>query len=83
MAIIYCTTLYLYSQKYYLKIFHLKTYHHTLAELKNSGAISDDEYTAMKERIINGNENNRALTPLAADEKLDPKYAKEFSEEGF
>lgn len=54
-----------------------------LAELKNSGAISDDEYTALKERIINSNENNTALVPLTADEKLDPKYAKEFSEEGF
>lgn len=55
-----------------------------LAELKNSGSISDEEYETLKKRILDDSEEYRsALVPLTTNENLDPKYAEEFSEEGF
>ena len=57
-----------------------------LGELRASGALTEEEYAAAKARIIQGKQSANSpdvVIPEVVDEKLDPKYAKEFSEEGF
>ncbi len=66
-----------------------------LEALKASGALTDDEYAAAKARVLNQdnkNFNNSAQNGViipeivdegVRDEKLDEKYAKNYSEEGF
>ena len=57
-----------------------------LEELRASGALTEEEYAAAKARIIQGDQASSSpevVIPEVVDEKLDPKYAKEFSDEGF
>lgn len=58
-----------------------------LSDLKKAGALTDEEYAMAKAYILkNENENacsiETAIVPVI-DEKLDPKYAENFSETGF
>ena len=54
-----------------------------LNDLKESGALSDEEYATAKACLLKGSGDKETVIPEVMDEKLDPKYAKEFSEEGF
>ena len=56
-----------------------------LNELKESGALSDDEYAAAKARILREEQktSDDTVIPEIVDEKLDPKYAENYSEESF
>ena len=54
-----------------------------LNELKESGALADEEFATAKASLLKGNEDKEIIIPEVMDEKLDPKYAREFSEDGF
>ena len=55
-----------------------------LGELRASGALTEEEYAAAKACVLQGQtQGPEVVIPEVVDEKLDPKYAKEFSEEGF
>lgn len=55
-----------------------------LTDLKASGALTEEEYASAKARILQGGSSStEPIIPEVVDEKLDPKYAKEFSEESF
>ena len=57
-----------------------------LDELRASGALTGEEYAMAKARILQEGRSSgspEAIIPEIVDEKLGPKYAKEFSEEGF
>ena len=56
-----------------------------LEELKNSGALTEDEYAAAKAKILKQDNSSEVVIPevVSSDEKLDAKYAKNYSEEGF
>lgn len=51
--------------------------------LKESGALTEEEFAAAKASLLKGSGDKETVIPEIMDEKLDPKYAKEFSEEGF
>ena len=56
-----------------------------LEALRASGALTDDEYAAAKAKILNQDNSSEVVIPevVSSDEKLDAKYAKNYSEEGF
>ena len=56
-----------------------------LEELKNSGALTDDEFAAAKAKILQQDNSREVIIPelVSSDEKLDAKYAENYSEEGF
>ena len=54
-----------------------------LNEMKESGALTEEEFAAAKAYLLKGSGDKETVIPEVMDEKLDPKYAKEFSEEGF
>ena len=58
-----------------------------LEELKNSGALTEDEFAAAKAKILKQDNSREVIIPEVVseggDEKLDAKYAKNYSEEGF
>ena len=51
-----------------------------LKDLRDSGDLSEEEYEVAKERILEGPES---VKPDIVDEKLDPKYAENYSEDSF
>ncbi|MBQ9528288.1 MAG: DUF1232 domain-containing protein [Fretibacterium sp.] len=54
-----------------------------LIELKESGALTEEKFAVAKACLLKGDEDKEVIIPEIVDEKLDPKFAKEFSEEGF
>ena len=54
-----------------------------LNELRESGALTEEEFATAKACLLKNDEDREVIIPEIVDEKLDPKYAKEFSEEGF
>ena len=56
-----------------------------LADLKAAGALTDDEYATAKAYLLRDKSESsteNAIVPVI-DEKLDPKYAENYSESGF
>ena len=56
-----------------------------LADLKASGALTEEEYAAARARILREEQgaSGDTVIPEIVDEKLDPKYAENYSEESF
>ncbi len=54
-----------------------------LNELRESGALTEEEFATAKACLLKGSGDKETIIPEVMDEKLDPKYAREFSEEGF
>ncbi len=56
-----------------------------LEELREAGALSDEDYASAEAYLLqseNASGTENSIVPVI-DEKLDPKYAKDFSESGF
>ena len=57
-----------------------------LAALRDSGALTEEEYAAAKAKLLNFNNDSSSketLVPEVVDVEIDPKYTKYYSEESF
>lgn len=54
-----------------------------LLELRDSGELSREEYKAVKGRISRAFQDQEVILPEIEDEKLDPKYVRNYSEDSF
>ncbi|MBR1604136.1 MAG: DUF1232 domain-containing protein [Synergistaceae bacterium] len=56
-----------------------------LEALRASGALTEEEYAAAKAKILQQDNSREVIIPelVSGDEKLDAKYAENYSEEGF
>jgi len=55
-----------------------------LAALKDSGALTEEEFMAAKAKLLKNDNDKEVITPeIVKVEELDQKYSKNYSEEGF